>query len=98
MMMPGDNSRNAFLTVQILRPGRSGSLIDRTFSQGRASVGRRPLVHPREGWQGHGLPRRRFLKGCAGLSALAALGAGGALTGCASDLTGSGAPAVAPPS
>jgi spermidine/putrescine transport system substrate-binding protein len=48
------------------------------------------LVHPREGWQGHGLPRRRFLKGGVGLSALAALGAGGALTGCASDLTGSG--------
>jgi spermidine/putrescine transport system substrate-binding protein len=48
------------------------------------------LVHPREGWQGHGVPRRRFLKGGAGLSALAALGAGGALTGCASDLTGSG--------
>jgi spermidine/putrescine transport system substrate-binding protein len=48
------------------------------------------LVHPREGWQGHGLPRRRFLKGGIGLSALAALGAGGALAGCASDLTGSG--------
>jgi spermidine/putrescine transport system substrate-binding protein len=48
------------------------------------------LVHPREGWQGHGMPRRSFLKGGAGLSALAALGAGGALTGCASDLTGSG--------
>jgi spermidine/putrescine transport system substrate-binding protein len=48
------------------------------------------LVHPREGWQGHGVPRRTFLKGGAGLSALAALGAGGALTGCASDLTGSG--------
>jgi spermidine/putrescine transport system substrate-binding protein len=52
------------------------------------------LVHPREGWQGHGMPRRRFLKGGAGLSALAALGAAStaasALTGCASDLTGSG--------
>jgi spermidine/putrescine transport system substrate-binding protein len=48
------------------------------------------LVHPREGWQGHGMPRRQFLKGGAGLSALAALGAGGALSGCASDLTGSG--------
>ena len=48
------------------------------------------MVHPREGWQGHGVPRRRFLKGGVGLSALAALGAGGALTGCASDLTGSG--------
>ena len=48
------------------------------------------MVHPREGWQGHGVPRRRFLKGGVGLSALAALGAGGALSGCASDLTGSG--------
>jgi spermidine/putrescine transport system substrate-binding protein len=48
------------------------------------------LVHPREGWQGHGMPRRQFLKGGAGLSALAALGAGGVLSGCASDLTGSG--------
>jgi spermidine/putrescine transport system substrate-binding protein len=40
------------------------------------------------------MPRRRFLKGGAGLSALAALGAGAAatsaLTGCASDLTGTG--------
>jgi spermidine/putrescine transport system substrate-binding protein len=40
------------------------------------------------------MPRRRFLKSGAGLSALAALGAAGAgsslLTGCASDLTGSG--------
>jgi spermidine/putrescine transport system substrate-binding protein len=36
------------------------------------------------------MPRRTFLKGGAGLSALAALGAGGLLTGCASDLTGSG--------
>ena len=40
------------------------------------------------------MPRRRFLKGGAGLTALAALGAAGAgsslLTGCASDLTGSG--------
>jgi spermidine/putrescine transport system substrate-binding protein len=39
------------------------------------------------------MPRRRFLTGGAGLSALAALGAtsaGSLLTGCASDLTGSG--------
>ncbi len=46
------------------------------------------MVHPREGWQGHGMPRRKFLGN--GLAALAALGAGGALAGCASDLTGSG--------
>ena len=40
------------------------------------------------------MPRRRFLKGGAGVGALAALGAAGAgsglLAGCASDLTGSG--------
>jgi spermidine/putrescine transport system substrate-binding protein len=36
------------------------------------------------------MPRRRFLQGGMGLSALAALGASGVLTGCASDLTGSG--------
>jgi hypothetical protein len=40
------------------------------------------------------MPRRRFLQGGAGLSALAALGGASAasslLTGCASDLTGSG--------
>jgi spermidine/putrescine transport system substrate-binding protein len=36
------------------------------------------------------MPRRRFLQGGAGLSALAMLGATSALTGCASDLTGSG--------
>ena len=36
------------------------------------------------------MPRRTFLRGGAGIGALAALGAGGALTGCASDLTGSG--------
>jgi hypothetical protein len=40
------------------------------------------------------MPRRRFLKGGAGLSALTALGgaaaAAGLLSGCASDLTGSG--------
>lgn len=45
------------------------------------------MVHPREGWQGSGLPRRRFIQGGA---ALAALGAGGLLSGCASDLTGAG--------
>jgi spermidine/putrescine transport system substrate-binding protein len=41
-------------------------------------------VHPREGWQGHGMPRRSFLKGSVTAAALAAL------AGCASDLTGSG--------
>jgi spermidine/putrescine transport system substrate-binding protein len=41
-------------------------------------------VHPREGWQGHGMPRRSFLKGSITAAALAAL------AGCASDLTGSG--------
>ncbi len=42
-------------------------------------------MHPREGWQGHGMPRRSFLKGSVTAAALAAL------AGCASDLTGSGA-------
>jgi spermidine/putrescine transport system substrate-binding protein len=42
------------------------------------------MVHPREGWQGHGMPRRSFLKGSVTAAALAAL------AGCASDLTGSG--------
>ena len=41
-------------------------------------------MHPREGWQGHGMPRRSFLKGSVTAAALAAL------AGCASDLTGSG--------
>ena len=45
-------------------------------------------MHPREGWQGHGMPRRSFLK--AGAAAALALGAGGALAGCASDLAGAG--------
>jgi spermidine/putrescine transport system substrate-binding protein len=47
------------------------------------------VVHPREGWQGHGLPRRSFLKAATAAGGLAALGAG-ALTGCASDLAGAG--------
>ncbi|HTU72579.1 MAG TPA: spermidine/putrescine ABC transporter substrate-binding protein [Trebonia sp.] len=51
------------------------------------------MAHPREGWQGHGMPRRRFLKGGAGAT-LAALalgsGADGLLTGCASDLADAG--------
>ena len=57
------------------------------------------MAHPREGFQGHGAPRlrtdlsrRSFLgrsAGAAGVAALAALG-GGALAGCANDLTGNG--------
>ena len=51
------------------------------------------MAHPREGWQGHGMPRRRFLTGGA-RATLAALtlggGAGGLLTGCASDLADAG--------
>src|ERR1700753_1983314 len=93
-----DNSylRNPFFTDETLPRGPAESSIDRTFSQARSrqhslALGRRqPLVHPREGWQGHGMPRRRFLQGGMGLSALAALGAGGLLSGCASDLTRSG--------
>jgi spermidine/putrescine transport system substrate-binding protein len=55
------------------------------------------MAHPREGFQGHGVPRlrtelsrRSFLGRSAGAAALAALG-GGALAGCANDLTGNGA-------
>jgi len=49
------------------------------------------VAHPREGWQGHGLPRRSFLKAATALGGLAAAGVGaGALTGCASDLAGAG--------
>jgi spermidine/putrescine transport system substrate-binding protein len=51
------------------------------------------VVHPREGWQGHGVPRKRpqisrraFLGGGAAL----ALGAAPLLSGCASGLTGNG--------
>ncbi|MGH3188054.1 MAG: polyamine ABC transporter substrate-binding protein [Streptosporangiaceae bacterium] len=60
------------------------------------------MAHPREGFQGHGAPRlrpqrpqwpvlsrRSFLGRGAGAAALAALG-GGALAGCANDLTGNG--------
>ena len=54
------------------------------------------MAHPREGFQGHGVPRlrtdlsrRSFLGRSAGAAALAALG-GGALAGCANDLTGNG--------
>jgi spermidine/putrescine transport system substrate-binding protein len=50
------------------------------------------MAHPREGWQGHGVPRkltrRSFLQGTAG--ALAALGAAPLLEACASGLAGSG--------
>jgi spermidine/putrescine transport system substrate-binding protein len=51
------------------------------------------MAHPREGWQGHGAPRkltrRSFLGRSAG-AALAALGAGPLLDACASGLTGTG--------
>ena len=54
------------------------------------------MAHPREGFQGYGVPRlrtdlsrRSFLGRSAGAAALAALG-GGALAGCANDLTGNG--------
>jgi spermidine/putrescine transport system substrate-binding protein len=50
------------------------------------------MAHPREGWQGHGAPRklsrRSFLQGSAG--ALAALGAAPLLQACSSALAGSG--------
>jgi spermidine/putrescine transport system substrate-binding protein len=50
------------------------------------------MAHPREGWQGHGVPRkltRRSFLGTAG-GALAALGAAPLLQACSSGLAGSG--------
>ncbi len=51
------------------------------------------MVHPREGWQGHGAPRkltrRSFLGGTAG-AALAALGSAPLLQACSSALAGTG--------
>ena len=50
------------------------------------------MAHPREGWQGHGAPRkltRRSFLGTAG-GALAALGAAPLLEACSSGLAGSG--------
>ena len=51
------------------------------------------MAHPREGWQGHGVPRkltrRSFLGGSAG-AALAALGSAPLLSACASALAGTG--------
>ena len=50
------------------------------------------MVHPREGWQGHGVPRkitRRSFLGTAG-GALAALGAAPLLEACSSALAGTG--------
>ena len=57
------------------------------------------MAHPREGWQGHGVPRkltrRSFLQGTAG--ALAALGAVPLLEACSSALAGSGSVPLARP-
>ncbi len=51
------------------------------------------MAHPREGWQGHGVPRkltrRSFLGRSAG-AALAAMGGASLLDACASGLTGNG--------
>ena len=56
------------------------------------------MAHPREGWQGHGAPRkltRRSFLGGAG--ALAALGAAPLLEACASGLAGTGTVPLARP-
>jgi spermidine/putrescine transport system substrate-binding protein len=57
------------------------------------------MAHPREGWQGHGAPRkltrRSFLQG--GAATLAALGAVPLLEACASGLAGSGTVPLARP-
>ena len=57
------------------------------------------MAHPREGWQGHGAPRkltRRSFLGTAG-GALAALGAAPLLQACSSGLAGSGTVPLARP-
>ena len=57
------------------------------------------MAHPREGWQGHGAPRkltRRSFLGTAG-GALAALGAAPLLEACSSALAGSGTVPLARP-
>jgi spermidine/putrescine transport system substrate-binding protein len=57
------------------------------------------MAHPREGWQGHGAPRkltRRSFLGTAG-GALAALGAAPLLQACSSGLAGSGSVPLARP-
>ena len=57
------------------------------------------MAHPREGWQGHGAPRkltrRSFLQG--GAAALAALGGAPLLAACSSALAGSGTVPLARP-
>src|SRR5277367_4190821 len=50
------------------------------------------MAHPREGWQGHGLPRKLTRRSFLGKSAaaLAALGAAPLLNACSSALAGTG--------
>jgi spermidine/putrescine transport system substrate-binding protein len=48
------------------------------------------MSHPREGWQGHGAPRKLTRRSFLGASAAAALGATPLLSACASALAGTG--------
>jgi spermidine/putrescine transport system substrate-binding protein len=48
------------------------------------------MSHPREGWQGHGAPRKLTRRSFLGASAVAALGAAPLLSACASALAGTG--------
>jgi len=48
------------------------------------------MSHPREGWQGHGAPRKLTRRSFLGASAVAALGATPLLSACASALAGTG--------
>lgn len=60
------------------------------------------MAHPREGWQGHGAPRkltrRSFLQGSGALAALGVLGTTPLLEACSSGLAGSGTVPLARPS
>ncbi len=59
------------------------------------------MAHPREGWQGHGAPRkltrRSFLQGSGTLAALGVLGTAPLLQACSSGLAGSGTVPLARP-
>ena len=48
------------------------------------------MAHPREGWQGHGAPRKLTRRSFLGTAALGALGAAPLLSACASALASTG--------
>ena len=73
-------------------PGRELRRL-RPAVNGQQNRGLTPMAHPREGWQGHGVPRkmtRRSFLGGSARAALAALGSAPLLSACASALAGTG--------